>query len=231
MKPKNIVSYLLLFVLTTSATAQTAYTKRKEFRSDCNGKSSELIGTEEYNSDQKLVHSTRGKKRNTDYTYDDKGNLTVKIHRDSTGKTLRFNKIYFNANNEYFIDTLFNADSSANTVFKRRHSKKINEDIITWDILGQKGSTIIQTIKLDDQKNELENNICTSSSECTVVKNTFSGKLKVKSESFRREEMNRKPILTETQTFEYDSSNRLVKTTVMNEVDKVCSFVLTYGYE
>ena len=170
-------------------------------------------------------------KRKTEFVYDSKGNLITKIHRDLGGKLLRFNKIYYNDQNEYFIDTLFNADSSASMIFKRRHSKKPKEDIITWDNLIQKGSTVIQTIKLDEEKNEIENTVCISSSECTVVKNIYSGKNLTKSEVFRREEMSRKPVLTETQNFEYDSSNRVLKITFTNEIDKLCSHILTYTYE
>ena len=53
----------------------------------------------------------------------------------------------------------------------------------------------------------------------------------MKSEIFRREEMNRKPVLIETQIFEYDSSNRLSKITFTNEIDRMCDHTLIYNYE
>lgn len=221
----------LLCILVSSITsAQKPNSVRREIRSDCTGQNRVLTTTDEYNASQKIERSIHKNKRKTEFKYDTNGNLIAKIHIDSTGKILRFNKIYYNEKNEYFIDTLFNADSSANMVFKRRHTKKPNEDIITWDNIGQKGSTVIQTIKLDDQKNEIENSVCTSSAECTIIKSTFEGTKKMRSEFFRTEEMNRKPILTETQIFEYDTSSRLIKMTSTNEIDKVC-YILSYKYE
>ncbi len=230
MKSKYIAIIIIPLLYSGTAFSQKSYSLKKEFRSDCSGNNKTLMATEVYNAAQKVVSSTHDK-RKTEFIYDSKGNLITKIHRDQSGKLLRFNKIYYNDQNEYFIDTLFNADSTAGMIFKRRHSKKVNEDIITWDNLNQKGSTVIQTIKLDDNKNEVENNICTSSSECTVTKNTYSGNKLMKSEVYRREEMNRKPVLIETQIFEYDSSDRLVKASFTNEIDRMCTYQLTYTYE
>ena len=85
--------------------------------------------------------------------------------------------------------------------------------------------------ELDENKNEIENNLCSSSSECTTTINTYEGNRKVKTESFRKEEMYRKPVLYETQTFEYDSDGRLSKTTVQNNMSNTCSYILTYIYE
>jgi len=231
MKLKLILLALFCILFTSLTIAQNPSSVRREIRSDCNGQNRELTTTDEYNSSQKIVKSIHKNKRKTEFKYDSNGNLIAKIHSDSTGTILRFNKIYYNENNEYSIDTLFSGDSLANIVFKRRHSKKPNEDIITWDNLTQKGSTVIQTIKLDDNKNEIENTICTSSAECTIIKNTFQGNKKTKSEFFRTEEMNRKPVIIETQIFEYDSEGRLSKTTSTNEIDKMCSYILTYRYE
>jgi len=231
MKLKFIILALFCILFTSLTIAQNPSSFRREIRSDCNGQNRELTTTDEYNSSQKIVKSIHKNKRKTEFKYDSNGNLIAKIHSDSTGTILRFNKIYYNENNEYSIDTLFSGDSLANIVFKRRHSKKPNEDIITWDNLTQKGSTVIQTIKLDDNKNEIENTICTSSAECTIIKNTFQGNKKTKSEFFRTEEMNRKPVIIETQIFEYDSEGRLSKTTSTNEIDKMCSYILTYRYE
>ena len=84
---------------------------------------------------------------------------------------------------------------------------------------------------MDENKNEIENKVCTSSAECTITINTFQGNKKIKSELFRTEEMNRKPVLIATQIFEYDSSDRLIKTTSTNEIDKICTYILTYKYE
>ncbi len=231
MKLKFIILALFCILFTSLTIAQNPSSVRREIRSDCNGQNRELTTTDEYNSSQKIVKSIHKNKRKTEFKYDSNGNLVAKIHSDSIGTILRFNKIYYNENNEYSIDTLFSGDSLASIVFKRRHSKKPNEDIITWDNLTQKGSTVIQTIKLDDNKNEIENTICTSSAECTIIKNTFQGNKKTKSEFFRTEEMNRKPVIIETQIFEYDSEGRLSKTTSTNEIDKMCSYILTYRYE
>ena len=231
MKLKFIILALFCILFTSLTIAQNPSSVRREIRSDCNGQNRELTTTDEYNSSQKIVKSIHKNKRKTEFKYDSNGNLIAKIHSDSTGAILRFNKIYYNENNEYSIDTLFSGDSLANMIFKRRHSKKPNEDIITWDNLTQKGSTVIQTLKLDDNKNEIENTICTSSAECTIIKNTFQGNKKIKSEFFRTEEMNRKPVIIETQIFEYDSEGRLSKTTSTNEIDKMCSYILTYRYE
>ncbi len=230
MKSKQTT--LLLFLLLFSATifGQGKFLVKKEFRADCNGTNKVLQSTEEYDQAQKIKSSTQPK-RKTEFVYDSNGNLISKIHRDLSGKLLRYNKIYYNENNEYSIDTLFSGDSTASMIFKRRHSKKANEDIITWDNLVQKGSTVIQTIKMDDLKNEIENTVCTSSSECTISKNTYSESKLMKSEIFRREEMNRKPVLIETQIFEYDSSNRLSKITFTNEIDRMCDHALIYNYE
>lgn len=221
----------LSFFICAIASAQKPYSIRREIRSTCSGQNRALVATEEYNSSEKIVRSTNKNKRSTEFIYNTSGNLIEKIHRDSTGKLLSFNKIYYNEMNEYFTDTLFNGDSTANMIFKRRHSKKPNEDIITWDNLNQKGSTVIQNIKLDENKNEIENRVCTSSAECTITKNTFAGKQKIKSEIYRTEEMNRKPVLIETQIFEYDSAGRLIKLTSTNEIDKVCSYMVNYNYE
>lgn len=231
MKYIFTVLSISLLLLANFAFAQKQYTYRREIKNDCNNQNRELITTEEYNSSQKIVRSIHKNKRKTEFQYDSNGNLIAKIHTDSTGKILRFNKIYYNDKNEYSIDTLFSADSSANMIFKRRHSKKVNEDIITWDNLKQKGSTIIQTIKLDENKNEIENSVCTSSAECTIIKSTFQGSKKLKSEFFRTEELNRKPVLIETQVFDYDSSDRLIKMTSTNEIDRMCTYVLSYNYE
>ncbi|MBK9412406.1 MAG: hypothetical protein IPN61_03125 [Bacteroidetes bacterium] len=230
MKSKQTT--LLLFLLLFSATifGQGKFSVKKEFRADCSGTNKVLQSTEEYDQARKIKSSTQPK-RKTEFVYDSNGNLISKIHRDLSGKLLRYNKIYYNENNEYSIDTLFSGDSTASMIFKRRHSKKANEDIITWDNLVQKGSTVIQTIKLDEQKNEIENTVCTSSSECTISKNTYSESKLMKSEIFRREEMNRKPVLIETQIFEYDSSNRLSKITFTNEIDRMCDHTLIYNYE
>lgn len=231
MKLKFILLALFCILFTSLTIAQNPSSVRREIRSDCNGQNRELTTTDEYNSSQKIVKSTHKNKRKTEFKYDSNGNLIAKIHSDSTGNVLKFNKIYYNENNEYSIDTLFSADSSATMIFKRKHSRKPNEDLITWDDLTQKGSTVIQTIKLDENKNEIENKVCTSSAECTITINTFQGNKKIKSELFRTEEMNRKPVLIATQIFEYDSSDRLIKTTSTNEIDKICTYILTYKYE
>ena len=49
-------------------------------------------------------------------------------------------------------------------------------------------------------------------------------------ESYRREEMNRNQILYETQTFEYDKDDRLIKISVENNLSNVCSYLLSYIY-
>ena len=208
MKLKFILLALFCILFTSLTIAQNPSSVRREIRSDCNGQNRELTTTDEYNSSQKIVKSIHKNKRKTEFKYDSNGNLIAKIHSDSTGAILRFNKI-----------------------FKRKHSRKPNEDLITWDDLTQKGSTVIQTIKLDENKNEIENKVCTSSAECTITINTFQGNKKIKSELFRTEEMNRKPVLIATQIFEYDSSDRLIKTTSTNEIDKICTYILTYKYE
>ncbi|MBK6397343.1 MAG: hypothetical protein IPF75_03510 [Bacteroidetes bacterium] len=230
MKSKQITLSVFLLLFSATLFGQGKFSVKKEFRADCSGTNKVLQSTEEYDQAQKIKSSTQPK-RKTEFVYDSNGNLISKIHRDLSGKLLRYNKIYYNENNEYSIDTLFSGDSTASMIFKRRHSKKANEDIITWDNLVQKGSTVIQTIKLDEQKNEIENTVCTSSSECTISKNTYSESKLMKSEIFRREEMNRKPVLIETQIFEYDSSNRLSKITFTNEIDRMCDHTLIYNYE
>ncbi len=226
----KLISCLIL--LSTFAIAQTKYQTRNEYRGNCSGSGKILITTEQYNADLKVISSKHlQSNRKTIFNYNNSGNLISKIHSDSTGKIIRFNKIYYNENNEYTTDTLFDSDSSVATIFRRRHSKKPNEDILTWDNLKQKGSTIIQTIKLDGQKNEIENAVCTSSAECTITKNTFSGTKKTRTEIFRTEEMSRKPRLIESQVYEYDSADRLIKITYTNEVDKLCKQILTYTYQ
>ncbi|MBK8365711.1 MAG: hypothetical protein IPL24_19215 [Bacteroidetes bacterium] len=230
MKSKQTTLAVFFLLISATLFGQGEFSVKKEFRADCNGTNKVLQSTEEYDQAQKIKSSTQPK-RKTEFVYDSNGNLISKIHRDLSGKLLRYNKIYYNENNEYSIDTLFSGDSTASMIFKRRHSKKANEDIITWDNLVQKGSTVIQTIKLDEQKNEIENTVCTSSSECTISKNTYSESKLMKSEIFRREEMNRKPVLIETQIFEYDSSNRLSKITFTNEIDRMCDHTLIYNYE
>lgn len=229
---KTSLLFTLLFACSLLSNGQGTFKTRNEYRSNCNGSEKTLTTVEEYNSDGKIISSIHKKNnRKTVFKYDASGNCISKIHSDSTGKTIRYNVIYYNENNEYTTDTLFNGNGSPAMVFRRRHSKKPNEDIVTWDNLQLKGSTIIQTIKLDDKKNEIENDVCTSSAECSQVKNTYSGKNKVKTEVYRTEEMNRKPVLTETQIYEYDSHDRLTKVTYTNEVDKACSQILTYTYE
>ena len=230
MKSKQTTLAVFFLLISATLFGQGEFSVKKEFRADCSGTNKVLQSTEEYDQARKIKSSTQPK-RKTEFVYDSNGNLISKIHRDLSGKLLRYNKIYYNENNEYSIDTLFSGDSTASMIFKRRHSKKANEDIITWDNLVQKGSTVIQTIKLDEQKNEIENTVCTSSSECTISKNTYSESKLMKSEIFRREEMNRKPVLIETQIFEYDSSNRLSKITFTNEIDRMCDHALIYNYE
>ncbi len=230
MKSNNSTITLLFILFSVSVFGQGKYSIKKEFRADCSGSNKTLQSTEEFDQSQKIKSSTHPN-RKTEFVYDSNGNLVSKIHRDLSGKLLRYNKIYYNDKNVYSIDTLFSGDSTATMIFKRRHSKRVNEDIITWDNLVQKGSTVIQTIKLDDQKNEIENTVCTSSSECTIAKNVYSENKLIKSEVFRREEMNRKPVLIETRNFEYDTSNRLAKVTFTNEIDRMCDYVLLYTYE
>lgn len=230
MKLSSIALSIIFILIYSSVFGQEKFTIRKEFRAECSGSNKSLQSTEEYDQSQKIRSSVHPK-RKTEFVYDSTGNLISKIHKDDNGKLLRYNKIYYNDQNEYSVDTLFSGDSTATMIFKRRHSKRVNEDIITWDNLVQKGSTVIQTIKLDDQKNEIENAICTSSSECTISKNTYSGKKLMRTEVFRREEMNRKPVLIETQSFEYDSADRLSKITFTNEIDRMCDHLLLYSYE
>ncbi len=222
---------MILCAFTSSVYAQSNFRIRKEYKSECTGTSKVLIETQEFNSEGKIIKSIKENKKTTTFEYDSNNNLIAKTHRDSSNKITRYNKIYYNAVDGSSIDTLFNADGSIHTVFHRRHSKNKNEDIITWDLPQYKGSTLIQTIKLDDNKNELENNLCSSSAECTTTINTFEGNHLVKSESYRKEEMYRKPLLYETQTFEYNNSGRLSKTTVQNNLSNSCSFILEYSYE
>lgn len=222
---------MILFAFYSSVSAQSNFRIRKEYKSECTGTSKVLIETQEFNSAGKIIKSIKENKKTTIFEYDSNNNLISKTHRDSSNKITRYNKIYYNTVDGSSIDTLFNADGSIHTVFRRRHSKNKNEDIITWDLPQYKGSTLIQTIKLDDNKNELENNLCSSSAECTTTINTFEGNHLIKSESYRKEEMYRKPILYETQTFEYNNSGRLSKTTVQNNLSNSCSFILEYSYE
>lgn len=231
MKIKSIATLLILYTICFSASAQSKFRIRKEYKLNCDGSSKSLVETQEFNNAGKIIKSTKENKKSTTFDYDSNNNLISKTHRDSLNKITRYNKIYYNVTDGSSIDTLFNADASIHTVFRRRHSKNKNEDIITWDLPQYKGSTLIQTIKLDENKNELENNLCSSSAECTTTMNTFEGNKLIKSESYRKEEMYRKPILYETQTFEYDNSGRLSKTTVQNNLSNSCSFILQYTYE
>lgn len=231
MKIKISATLLIFFAFYSFISAQNTFRIRKEYKSECTGTSKVLIETQEFNSAGKIIKSIKENKKTTTFEYDSNNNLISKTHRDSSNKITRYNKIYYNATDGSSIDTLFNSDASIHTIFHRRHSKNKNEDIITWDLPQYKGSTIIQTIKLDENKNELENKLCSSSAECTTTINTFEGNQLVKSESYRKEEMYRIPILYETQTFEYNNSGRLSKTTVQNNLSNSCSFILEYSYE
>ena len=231
MKIITSATLMIIGVFYSSVSAQSNFRIRKEYKSECTGTSKVLIETQEFNSEGEIIKSIKENKKTTTFEYDSNNNLIAKTHRDSSNKITRYNKIYYNAVDGSSIDTLFNADGSIHTVFHRRHSKNKNEDIITWDLPQYKGSTLIQTIKLDDNKNELENNLCSSSAECTTTINTFEGNHLVKSESYRKEEMYRKPLLYETHTFEYNNSGRLSKATVQNNLSNSCSFILEYSYE
>ncbi len=230
MKTKIFNLTLLILLVGSSLFAQTNFLQRKEYKSNCDGSNKQLLAAEEYDQTGKLIRTARANKKITTYNYDAIGNLISKIHRDSTGKVARFNRIYYNEKNEYTLDTLFNSDSTIHTIFHRRHSSIKNQDIITWDLPQYKGSTIIQTLTLDANNNEVENKTCSSSAECTIIKTTYDGSKKIKMESYRREEMNRNQILYETQTFEYDKDDRLIKISVENNLSNVCSYLLSYIY-
>lgn len=230
MKIKSLYILCLLLAANLFASAQT-FRLKKEFRSACDGTGKMLVTTEEYNTAGNIIRSSKSNKKTTNFTYDSKNRLVSKVHTDSTGRITRFNKITYNEIDGSNIDTLFNADSSFHTIFRRRHSKVKNQDIVTWDLAKYKGSTLIQTIKLDDNNNEIENNLCSSSSECTTTITTYNGNKKLKVESYRKEEMYRKAILYETQTYEYDTEGRVSKITVQNNMSNTCDYILTYSYE
>ena len=120
---------LMFLIVATASSAQT-YSVRKEFRRSCEGGKEFLVGTEYYSSKGLLSKSTReDRKRSTEYVYDDAGKIVVKIHRDSTGKVTRFNKISY-SNGKLLCDTLFNADSTVNMIFSSRFSSSKKEQKI-----------------------------------------------------------------------------------------------------
>lgn len=230
MKTKIFNLTLLILLVGSSLFAQTNFLQRKEYKSNCDGSNKQLLSAEEYDQNGKLIRTAKSNKKITTYQYDAIGNLISKIHTDSTGKIARFNKIYYNDKREYTLDTLFNSDSTIHTIFHRRHSSVKNQDIITWDLPQYKGATIIQTLTIDANNNEIENKTCSSSAECTTIKTIYDGFKKIKTESYRKEEMYRNPILFETQTFEYDNEGKLIKVRVENNLANLCSYLLNYVY-
>lgn len=221
---------LMFLIVATACSAQT-YSIRKEFRRSCEGGKEFLVGTEYYSSKGLLSKSTReDRKRSTEYVYDDAGKIIVKIHRDSTGKVTRFNKISY-SNGKLLCDTLFNADSTVNMIFSSRFSSSKKEQKIFWIDPAKNTYINTQTILTDSLGNEIENKSCSSNSECMVYRTEYSNGKKSSMKIYTTDEMVRKMIPYQTETYEYDASGRLIKTTLTDATTESCLYVLTYHYE
>ena len=225
------LSLLIAFYLFASPDSNAqSFRIRKEYKSDCAGGNKTLLTTEEYNQKGLLVKSTRtDRKRSTQYFYDANDNLILKIHTDSAGMITKFNRLSY-VDNKLSTDTLFNADSTVNMIFSSRFLAKKREQKIFW--IDPKKNTYIstQTIKSDSLGNEIENKNCSSNSDCRFSTYEYVNGKKSAMHYFGMDEMIRKRIPIQSELYEYNSAGQLVKTTVNDDQNNSCQFILTYEY-
>ncbi len=225
------IGFLIASQSAFNPTNAQSFHKRLEFRSDCSSNNKVLQSSEEYDTNGRLIKTSRiDRNRSTEYLYDTNNNIIAKIHRDSSGRINRFNRISY-TNNKLNADTLFNADSTINMIFSSRFSSTKPEQKIFWIEPSKNTYIATQTIKFDSTGNELENKNCSSNADCTIAVYEYNGNQRTSMKVFLQDEMARRRILVKKEVYEYDIKGRLTKATLHNEELNQCTAILTYQYE
>ena len=155
-----------------------------EIKCDCDQKNCDTLSVSYFNREDQLIKKTRRDFPPTtlNYFYNSSGKLYKKTSFDENGKLKKFNKIYFQPNQEWFADSLFNADSSFSMALLRIKDTTPQGWIIFWSFKGDTIPTVEQRIVMDTLGNEFLNTTCYSPNECITYKSYYKDHIRTNTE-------------------------------------------------
>jgi hypothetical protein len=179
---KRILSLLLFCTL--GIFKSNAQKITYELKCDCDQKVCDTVSVSYFNREEQLVKKVRRDFPPTTiyYFYNSSGKLYKKTSFDENGKLKKFNKVYYQPNQEWFADSLFNADSSFSMALMRIKDTMPNGWIVYWSFKGDSIPSVEQRIVMDSLGNEFLNTTCYSPNDCITYKSYFRDHVKTNTE-------------------------------------------------
>ena len=179
---KKFLFILVSFILYSGITNAQKITY--ELKCDCDQKACDTVSVSYFNREEQLVKKVRRDFPPTTlyYYYNSSGKLYKKTSFDENGKLKKFNKVYYQPNQEWFADSLFNADSSFSMALMRIKDTSPNAWIVYWSFRGDSIPSVEQRIVLDSLGNEFLNTTCYSPNDCITYKSYYKEHVKTNTE-------------------------------------------------
>lgn len=179
---KRILSLLLFCTL--GIFKSNAQKITYELKCDCDQKVCDTVSVSYFNREEQLIKKVRRDFPSTTiyYYYNSSGKLYKKTSFDENGKLKKFNKVYYQPNQEWFADSLFNADSSFSMALMRIKDTMPNGWIVYWSFKGDSIPSVEQRIVMDSLGNEFLNTTCYSPNDCITYKSYFRDHVKTNTE-------------------------------------------------
>ncbi len=203
----------IIFILTIVFSGSIKTNAQKiiyEIKCDCDEKIHDTISVCYYNREEQLAKKVRRDFPPTSiyYYYNSSGKLYKKTSFDENEKLKKFNKVFYQPNQEWFADSLFNADSSFSMALLRIKDTMPMSWIVYWSFKGDTIPTVEQRIVLDSLGDEFLNTTCYSPNDCITYKTYYKNHVKTNIEVWVIKNDKPVPELKEIEEFVLDENGK-----------------------